>query len=176
MMNGLVAVKMYQGNLGFSNEEMAKKAKISVERYLELIDNCNNLTLEEAFNLALAIEAEIDLIINNVYLLPKDFCREINTLIEKEDADKLAYYVINDFIEFKDGNFYSLSKFNNKIIKSEIISEDNIIKLSRILLKNGYVDLVAAICELDNVLNISSLKDLDFAPQEYIEKYIYGSI
>lgn len=172
-------VTKYQSKYALTNEEMAERISISKERYEELLEDCISITPDEIMKISLALNLNpatflVNLTLDNYNLninLFNDIDRLSKKLSSKELAQIISFLINNNRLVILNEKLYWVS--NAHRVRDEICLEDRK-KLTEICLKEHFIDAARFLSYKENILNISSLKDLDFLSKQEKEIYLYG--
>ena len=175
----VLQIQMYQDDFRLSDKEMAERIGISEERYQEIMKDCSNITLEEVMKISLTIDVSpikllINLTLTNEYLNSFTM-KNLDIVLNKQGSREAAIAITNEINQGRiiiiDEELYSVGR--NRRLR-EKLSLDLRKKLVEICLKEHYIEAARFLSYNENILNITSLKDLSFLTEAEKNIFLYG--
>lgn len=175
----VLQIQMYQDDFRLSDKEMAERIGISEERYQEIMEDCSNITLDELMKISFAIDVcptklLINLTVSNAYLNSFNL-KNLERILKKYGSKAAAISIANEInqgrIIIMDEELYSVGR--NRRLR-EKLSLDLRKKLVEICIKENFIEAASFLSYNENILNITSLKDLSFLTEAEKNIFLYG--
>ena len=171
----ILPIIVYKNTYSYTDEEMAKRCKLTVERYLELLSNPSLVTVEELFNISLAIETNVLTLLENLLLEKIKYSSNLNngeeylnSLVNAGNTKELVKLISNNSLIYDQG--YQIMNLNIP----EQINATLAKSICELLIENNELKSALKLMGPENLLGIKSLKELNKYSNLAKDALIYG--